>query len=73
MQAKPLNEIAFDVLQETTCYWGSHAIVIRYNEYEDLPKTLEFKGVKFARLSYNSDNNTAFYTVRTYQIRAKGV
>ncbi len=73
MQAKPINEIAFDVIQETTCYWGSPAIVIRYSEYEELPKSLEYKGNRFARLGYNSDNSTAFYTVRTYQLRAKGV
>ena len=69
----PVNENVYDIVQETRCYWGSPAIIIRYNEYEDLPKLLEFKGNRYARLSYNSDYHTAFYTVRSYQLTAREI
>ena len=73
MKAITITEKVFTVLQEITDYWGSKAIIISYVDYDDLPKILEFKGVKFARLSFNSDYHTAIYSVHSYQYKAKGV
>ena len=73
MQAIAITEKVFTVLQEITDYWGSKAIIISYQDYDDLPQIVEFKGVKFARLSFNSDYHTAIYSVHSYQYKAKGV
>jgi len=73
MKARTVIEPSFDVFEEHKCYWGSPAIVIRYAEYEDLPKILEYKGQRYARLSYNSDYHTATYTVRAYTLLAKEI
>ena len=70
-KAKTVIEPSFDVFEELTCYWGSAAIVIRYSEYEDIPNILEYKGRRYARLSFNSDYHTATYTVRAYNNLAK--
>lgn len=71
MQATILNENKVDVVQEYTCWLGTSGIVIRYNgDYDTLPKGLEFKGKKYARVSYNSDTLTACYSVHAYNQQA---
>ncbi len=71
-QATKLNEVRYDIFEEYVCWFGSPAIVIRYNgDFYTLPKGLEFNGRKYAMVSYNSDTLTACYSVHAYNRQAK--